>query len=109
VFAVPSITAQFYELSSLHPLRSTGVYTDLNHGIAMQSLEFALELVKFGQFCAYLPLPVCQAGIDSGAIRIANGLGPQDPLDLFLINHEKRYQPRRVTLFKDFKVGRLSD
>jgi DNA-binding transcriptional LysR family regulator len=77
--------------------------------VVTRSLELALSLVAEGEACAYLPLSICQELIDKGEIvEVTGPMKAQAPLTLFLVYHDKNFQPKRVALFKDFLALRLS-
>lgn len=109
IYVAPSEPPDLEALPLLTPLDPSRRHGSEGRGVFSTSMEFALELVVLGQARAYLPLAICEEALGSRQIVTTPGpLGPQEPLSLFLIYHEKRYQPRRVTLFKDFLVERMA-
>lgn len=109
LFVVPSDTKASDKLPILSPLGKMNADTSLKNGVTTKSMEFALELVIAGQARAYLPQAMCEAALSCGKVITIDGpLGTLKPLELFLVYHDKRYQPRRVTLLKDFLIDRLA-
>jgi DNA-binding transcriptional LysR family regulator len=109
IYVAPAGSVELDDLPVLTPLDPTGRHDAHWKGVSSNSMEFTLELVLLGQARAYLPLAICEDALAAG--RITTGPGPLEPqaaLPLFLIYHEKRYQPRRVTLFKDFLIERMA-
>lgn len=97
-------------LPLLTPLNPAQAGSKKIEGVGTSSLEFSLHLVIEGQASAYLPYPVCASALEEKqVVEIPGPLGPQAPLNLFLIYHDKRYQPKRVSVFKEFLIRSLSN
>ena len=95
-------------LPLLTPLSNAENGAKSSRAVSTRSLEFSLELVISGQANAYLPLSICETALEQGKIMIISGpLEIQDPLKLYLVYHDRKYQPRRVMLLKRFLVEKL--
>lgn len=107
--AVPAVRTDESELVLLAPLESATRQTKQG-GLSTQSLELALALVIADQACAYLPLTICEEALSAKLIKQQAGpLGPRSPLTLFLVYQDKKYQPKRVRLLKEFLIEALSE
>lgn len=96
-------------LPLLTPLGSRARHLPETPGVTTRSLEFALSLVAEGEACAYLPISICEYLIRKGQVVVIEGpMKIKKPLTLFLAYHDKKYQPKRVALFKDFLIASLS-
>ncbi|MGC9368016.1 MAG: LysR family transcriptional regulator [Paracoccaceae bacterium] len=109
VFAAPAGRAQDEALPVLRPLSRPHHGRGAGEGIVTHSMELVRAFVLVGRARAYLPLPLCREAIASGQIETAPGPdGVAPPLPLFLVYQDRRHQPLRVRLFKDFLVAELA-
>lgn len=104
----PSKVANSELLDLLTPLSNPDGAAVSSNSVFSRSLEFTLELVIAGQARAYLPLAICETALAKGEIVTCCGpLGPQEPLRLFLVYHDRKFQSKRVALFKNFLIEKL--
>ncbi|WP_026480728.1 LysR family transcriptional regulator [Ahrensia sp. 13_GOM-1096m] len=93
-------------LPILRPIAKGSSEINRQEGLATGSFELSLEFVISGQARAYLPRPTCQEAIKGNLLEEGEGPdGPQEPLPLFLVYHDKYHQTKRIQLFKDFLIS----
>lgn len=105
IFVGPAGRINDEELPILRPVAKASGVINRQEGLATGSFELTLAFVKTGQARAYLPRTICEEAIKAGLLEEGEGPdGPQAPLPLFLVYHDKYHQTKRIQLFKDFLI-----